>query len=129
MCVIAVSLKGKKLDEERLRKMWNSNSHGAGIAYVDKEKNLVIVKKGLMTFEDFLNEYKEVPEGVVHAVHFRLASAGGRTPQMTHPSELIEFKFPNLSIVQKLFFFTMELLEIMKGYFWVFFLLYQKERQ
>jgi predicted glutamine amidotransferase len=101
MCVIAVSLKGKKLEEEKLRKMWNSNSHGAGIAIIDKKKNLIIVKKGLMTFENFLNEYKKVPEGIVHAIHFRLASAGGRTPQMTHPFRVDRIQIPKMEYTAK----------------------------
>jgi hypothetical protein len=83
MCVIAVSLKGKKFSEENLRKMWDSNSHGAGIAWIEKGK--VRVVKGLMTFDNFIEVYKSISEGVVHAVHFRLKSAGEVVPQLTHP--------------------------------------------
>ena len=51
MCVIAVS-KGRKLSIDYLQNMWTRNSDGAGIAYVQGSE--VIVTKGFMTFDDFM---------------------------------------------------------------------------
>ena len=83
MCVIAVSLKGHKFSEKDLRKMWDSNSHGAGVAWIEK-RGQVKVMKGLMSFDQFMEVYETVPE-TMHAVHFRLRSAGEILPQLTHP--------------------------------------------
>jgi len=83
MCVISVSIKGRKFSEEDLKKMWNANPHGAGLAWIDGSQVNVI--KGLMTFDSLLEAYENVPEGAIHALHFRLRSAGEILPQLTHP--------------------------------------------
>ncbi len=85
MCVISVSLRGKKFSEADLRKMWDANPHGAGIAYL-LDDGRVKVKKGFMTFSELVEFYEDkIDEGVVHAIHFRLRSAGDILPQLTHP--------------------------------------------
>jgi len=81
MCVIAVS-KGRKLSIDCLQNMWTHNSDGAGIAYIQKDQ--VIVTKGFMTFDDFLQAYNSIPT-TPHVIHFRLATHGSITPQFTHP--------------------------------------------
>jgi len=81
MCVIAVS-KGRKLSIDCLQNMWTRNSDGAGIAYIQKDQ--VIVTKGFMTFDDFMQAYSSIP-AAPHAIHFRLATHGSITPQFTHP--------------------------------------------
>jgi hypothetical protein len=84
MCVISVSLKGAKFPVDELKKMWDSNLHGAGIAWLDGRK--VRVKKGFMKFDELVEFYgEEIPKGVMHAIHFRLRSAGEVVPQLTHP--------------------------------------------
>jgi hypothetical protein len=84
MCVIAASLKGEKFEVEDLRKMWDANSHGAGVAWLDGGK--VRVRKGFMRFNELVEFYEEeVPRGVVHVIHFRLRSVGEVVPQLTHP--------------------------------------------
>ena len=84
MCVIAVSLKGNKFSVGDLKKMWDANSHGAGVAWLDGSK--VRVRKGFMRLDEFIDFYREeVPEGVMHAIHFRLRSAGEVVPELTHP--------------------------------------------
>jgi hypothetical protein len=84
MCVIAVSLKGNKFLVDDLKKMWDANSHGAGDAWCDG--SVVRVREGFMKFEKFIEFYEEeVPRGVMHAIHFRLRSAGELVPQLTHP--------------------------------------------
>ncbi len=83
MCVISVSLKGKKFSEADLKKMWDANPHGAGIAFIEEDQVKVI--KGLMQFDDFMEAYEAIPTGKTHALHFRLRSAGEILPQLTHP--------------------------------------------
>ncbi|MCI4463698.1 MAG: hypothetical protein JHC30_05975 [Caldisericum sp.] len=82
MCVISVSLKGKKFSEKVLKKMWNSNPHGAGVAWIEGSK--VRVVKGLMRFDDLVEVYRSIPD-VMHAIHFRWRSTGDVLPQLTHP--------------------------------------------
>jgi len=78
------SLKGAKFSEEDLRKMWDANPHGAGVAWLDGSK--VRVRKGFMRFNELEEFYREeVPKKVMHVIHFRLRSAGDVVPQLTHP--------------------------------------------
>jgi len=83
MCVISISLRGKKFPEADLRRMWDANPHGAGIAFL-RSDGRVEVKKGFMSFDQFMEVYETVPEAM-HALHFRLRSAGEILPQLTHP--------------------------------------------
>jgi len=82
MCVIAVSQNGKKLPQEWLEDMWLANSDGCGIAYVKDDQ--IVVRKGFMKLESFLSFYEKLPD-VPHVVHFRLASTGSISKQLTHP--------------------------------------------
>jgi hypothetical protein len=93
MCVIVYSFTGKKEKEENLKRMWESNSDGVGFAYKDKNQG-IIVKKGFMKLEEFLEFYKEFPEGIEHTIHFRLATAGSVSPLFTHPFALDRIQIP-----------------------------------
>lgn len=87
MCVIMIVQEDDKRPSKRMVDLaWNRNGHGAGIAWVEKNKkgkNLVHWKKNL--------DEKEVGEmindlPVPYVVHFRLASATLPViPEMTHP--------------------------------------------
>jgi len=100
MCIISISIKGGKFSEEELKKMWNANSHGAGIAWLEGSR--VRVRKGLMKFDEFIEFYQErVPVGVMHAVHFRLRSAGEVVPQLTHPFRIDIVDMQELEYVAK----------------------------
>ncbi|MCI4463314.1 MAG: hypothetical protein JHC30_03985 [Caldisericum sp.] len=83
MCIIAVSLSGERFTEEELKKMWDSNPHGAGVAWLQGKRVKVI--KGIMSYEGLVAVYEKIPEGAVHALHCRLRSAGEILPQLTHP--------------------------------------------
>jgi hypothetical protein len=84
MCVIAASLKGAKFSVEDLKKMWDANPHGAGVAWLDGLK--VKVRKGFIRFDELVEFYEEkLPAKVMHVIHFRLRSAGEVVPQLTHP--------------------------------------------
>ena len=84
MCVIAASLNGAKFSVEDLKKMWDANSHGAGVAWLEGSK--VRVRKGFMRFDELVEFYEGgLPTGAIHVLHFRLRSAGEVVSQLTHP--------------------------------------------
>ena len=93
MCVIINKPRDIRISRDTLRKCWKANPHGAGFMYV--ESGNLNIFKGLMTFEDFYNEFKKVNEDRHVVIHFRLASYGAIVPEQTHPM-LIN---PNLAFV------------------------------
>lgn len=74
-----------ELKDEVLQTMWDSNSHGAGLMYAKDDK--LTVKKGLMTFEEFLAAYKPVEQNKL-VLHFRIRTHGEKDASMTHPFEV-----------------------------------------
>jgi hypothetical protein len=99
MCVISVSLKGTKFSERDLKKMWESNPHGAGVAWIEKRGRVRVVK-GLMRLDDLMEVYESIPE-VMHAIHFRLRSAGEILPQLTHPFKVDSVDLQRLKYTAK----------------------------
>jgi predicted glutamine amidotransferase len=83
MCVIAVSPVGKKVAREVFERMWRSNDDGFGMMYRTREG--VAVVKGILNEEEAWETYSQLPEGVPHVLHFRLATHGGVKPELTHP--------------------------------------------
>jgi len=84
MCCIIIKPKGVNLSLDILEKIWRTNPHGAGFMYADSRSLNVVT--GMMTLNDFMNEYTACEckhEEVV--IHFRLASAGAIIPEQTHP--------------------------------------------
>lgn len=88
MCVIMASIPGKRIPEDWLRAGYESNSHGAGLAY--RHKGQVHFKKGMFDIEEFLEAYREIPEGAPHVTHFRINSVGGICAELTHPFPLTD---------------------------------------
>lgn len=86
MCVIMASTIGKRIPEDWLKAGYDANSHGAGLAWRG-HKNVIHWKKGL-DLEEFLEEYRKIPEGTKHVAHFRIASCGGVLKELTHPFPL-----------------------------------------
>ena len=82
MCVITVC-KNRKLTEDELHKMWEGNPEGAGVAWVEGGK--VHYKKGIMKLAELKAFYNSRSFSLPHIVHFRIASAGGVSPELTHP--------------------------------------------
>ena len=86
MCLIInkpekITLPGKK----QLRKAFETNSDGAGLAIRDKER--WIVSKGYMVFSDLMRgikEYKDINDREV-ILHFRMGTSGLDKPGNTHP--------------------------------------------
>lgn len=89
MCVAVVKPAGVDISDEFLRNCWETNSHGAGFAYVQKSK--VKIVKGLMTFDEFLAAYKSKAakfKSTPFLIHFRIRSAGSSGADNTHPFEI-----------------------------------------
>ena len=89
MCVIAVKPKNISMpDDETIRAMWHCNPDGAGFMWADGKS--VHIQKGFMTVEDFLKELKKLGQKhnlteIPMVLHFRIGTAGGNTPENTHP--------------------------------------------
>jgi len=81
MCIIAVC-NDRKLTDAELLNCWENNSDGAGMAWFDKKEH--VIKKGFMNYDLFKAEYASI-DILPHIVHFRIATAGGVIPELTHP--------------------------------------------
>jgi len=86
MCIILY--KPDKVDKstitrETLYNCWTSNKDGAGIMF--SYQNKIVVWKGLMTFEKFMQAWSMVPAHAVTVAHFRIGTHGGKTEGNTHP--------------------------------------------
>jgi hypothetical protein len=98
MCVAVVVKAGAQLPSfSTFHRCWEANSNGAGFVYPAKtdlgQPGMRIVK-GLMTFTAFKEAVQRHREHFVDAegraavdlgFHFRIASAGGTSPALTHP--------------------------------------------
>ena len=92
MCVIVYKPTGQTLDEKDIDLMWSKNNDGAGIAYfatVDNNPKLtVIIEKGFMKLSHLKKRLDELFKDYGDfslAVHFRNATHGGVTEELTHP--------------------------------------------
>lgn len=88
MCVICVKPKNVEVPWDDIPKMWDYNSHGAGISW--QEGNAVHVKKGFLTLESFTEFVKALDErlplkntGVI--MHFRIKTHGSVSTRNCHP--------------------------------------------
>ncbi len=88
MCIIVVC-QDKWPSEEELKNCFDANGHGAGMAWVDYDKKQVVYEKGLKDHHDIL---KIINSGKVKffpaIIHFRIASSGGISDELTHPFPL-----------------------------------------
>jgi len=83
VCVIAVSPTGEKVAREVFERMYRSNDDGFGMMY--RARGGVGIVKGVHDEEEAWGVYSQLPEGVPHVLHFRLATHGGVRPELTHP--------------------------------------------
>ena len=101
MCIIVYKPSQAKLPEKQvLKKCWKNNPDGAG--YMFPSKDMVIIKKGFMNFNDFYkqliydkNQYGEFTPFVLH---FRVSTQAGVTKECTHPFPLSD----NMDALKKL---------------------------
>ena len=81
MCVITIVQKDRPSDD-MVRKMFQHNDHGGGIAWREKDKGVVRWRKNL-GLEEMQKAAKDLPTPFI--LHFRIASSGAKTPQLCHP--------------------------------------------
>ena len=89
MCIICISKKGiRQPGVGVMRTMFESSPDGAGFMFVRDGK--VVIRKGFMRFDDFLQAVKAEKftkeDPVVY--HFRIATYGNIRPEMTQPFPL-----------------------------------------
>lgn len=79
--------------DEILKNCWENNDDGAGFAF--NFDGRVFIKKGFMTFKDFMKALKTYDArynfkecGVL--MHFRIATHGARDASMTHPFPIVD---------------------------------------
>ncbi len=86
MCIVIVKrASAKHPTDDVIKRCWQGNPHGAGVAYASKDG--VVIDKGHMTVEaliEALAVVREVPHSW-YLVHFRIATHGSRGPENTHP--------------------------------------------
>ena len=87
MCIICVKPKtSARPAADTLREMYKRNPDGAGIAYASG--GVVVLKKGLMTIDEFLKAADKVPEDAPAIYHCRISTSGGVCKELTHPYNL-----------------------------------------
>lgn len=84
MCIIVYKPKGVKMDVETLKNCFDSNPHGAGIAWTNG--GVLGYTKGLMTWDVFHTEFERLYAVDMDQVyHFRVSTCNGKLSQDTHP--------------------------------------------
>lgn len=86
MCVIAVKPAGLVPDLAIVRRCWESNPDGAGLAW--RRNGRVEVRKGFMRLgklEQFIQKHREELTASEVVMHFRIASVGGVSQALCHP--------------------------------------------
>jgi len=86
MCIIvAVPRDVDAPSVETLETCFRSNPDGAGFMWADGKR--VRIRKGFMTFEEFINAVDEecIPKGSALVMHFRIATHGKVQPCCCHP--------------------------------------------
>ena len=82
MCIIAIC-QDRKLTEKELKNCFENNPDGAGFSFVTDD-NEVHIEKGFMTIKELIDAYEELCI-LPHVVHFRIATSGDVSPELTHP--------------------------------------------
>ena len=87
MCILAIKPKGISVpSDDILKNMFKNNPDGAGISYNFKGK--IVLKKGLMSVDDFINAVHLIPTNSTALIHCRITTSGGTNPHCTHPFRL-----------------------------------------
>jgi len=89
MCIIVVKPYEQVLERETLYNCWENNNDGAGIGYVDKDTNKLVVQKELHKFSRYYQLFKEaecsVKPKTAIVLHFRIATHGNVCDENIHP--------------------------------------------
>ena len=87
MCIAILNKSSKVLTEEAMKNCWDNNSDGAGLLYVDNNKQLQMFKE-LKNFETFYTRYAELREQFPNSqflIHFRIGTQGLKNDSNCHP--------------------------------------------
>ena len=82
MCIIAIC-EGRELTKTEFTNCWSNNDHGAGFSWY--EGDAINYAKGFMDEKSAWKKYQDLRGYLPHVAHFRLTSAGSKTPELTHP--------------------------------------------
>lgn len=82
MCVIAIKKHKVKLKFSTIQDMWFTNPDGAGIARISKDNTCIL--KGYMDLETLWTDLNQMQDEML-ILHFRLATHGLKSQEMTHP--------------------------------------------
>lgn len=90
MCIIAAKKANIPIPsnfESLMRACFATNSDGAGFMYKRAGENMVHVNKGFMHFSSFWEAFTraKLTDKDEFVCHFRIATSGGISPEMTHP--------------------------------------------
>jgi len=91
MCLALYKPAGKIVAKDNLRAGYYGNCSGCGFCYHDNG-NLVVVK-GLMTFDEFYEQYKPIELKHDVCAHFRAATHGPVNQANCHPFVMCDGKF------------------------------------
>lgn len=84
MCIIAVKpANARTPDRGVLKTMFERNPDGAGIMYA--LDGVLVIKKGLMSFTEFVKAVDSIPEQAAAVIHCRITTSGGTCKELTHP--------------------------------------------
>ncbi len=103
MCVVAIC-NDRKLTKDEFTNCFTSNSHGAGFGWINPD-NTVQFAKGFMNEKEAWDYYKTI-KVLPHIAHFRIASSGAKSAELTHPfliTEKSELKLTYKGLDQILF--------------------------
>lgn len=92
MCIAIYKKVGQPVQKKKMyKRCFTKNSDGAGFAWWNEDKNVWVVKKGLMTFKAFWKTFNRDNNRLNFKekqllVHFRVGTSGNRKgPDCTHP--------------------------------------------
>lgn len=87
MCVICyIPKESKGLSYRDIKDMWDTNPHGAGMMWLEKNGK-VAFKKGYFNIDELYRDYLIIKNDYNFecALHFRIATGGGINEKMCHP--------------------------------------------
>lgn len=88
MCIAILNTKGTTLKKQLLNNCWENNGDGAGILYIDDDKQLQTFKT-LDTFDEFYTNYIDIKQKYGKRrnmlLHFRISTHGTINEENCHP--------------------------------------------
>lgn len=83
MCVIILTNPKHPISKKELKKAWNTNPDGAGLAY--STGGTVKYERGFMNMNHYIKKVLELQDKYDLMLHLRISTGAGITPQGTHP--------------------------------------------